>query len=313
MRNYIYSIALLAVILVVAGACKKEAALTPSTGNIGYVLPQGNNSYDTTILNYYKKYGCYLLYKFTGKDTYWTPTGWKNAYTDTASVAHTGYVAQQATEAYVSKQLSLINKLWFSYYSDKFLKDFLPAKIMLSSTVDSGYIGFVSTPTFHTVLLTKAVAAWYNYDNICVNNARAVIDSMSARDSITYLGKVNLVFMQSIAGRNLANPTSDFASATNYAATVSSTAAQYAAGILFIYYNGPTAAKDWGMYMQAMVSTSETRLNKSTVATDATFSGILNATKDVNGVIRKRYNIIRNYFINTYNVDLQAIGNAADQ
>jgi hypothetical protein len=65
--------------------------------------------------------------------------------------------------------------------------------------------------------------------------------------------------------------------------------------------------------LEAMVSRSETNLNKSTVNTDITYMGILNTTKDNNGKIRQRYNIIRNYFINTYGVDLQAIGNAVDK
>jgi hypothetical protein len=62
-----------------------------------------------------------------------------------------------------------------------------------------------------------------------------------------------------------------------------------------------------------MVSRSETNLNKSTANTDMTYLGILNVTKDSNGKIRQRYNIIRNYFITNYGVDLQAIGNAADK
>jgi hypothetical protein len=62
-----------------------------------------------------------------------------------------------------------------------------------------------------------------------------------------------------------------------------------------------------------MVSRSETNLNKSTANTDQTSLGMLNATKDTNGKIRQRYNIIRNYFINAYGVDLQAIGNAVDK
>jgi len=116
-----------------------------------------------------------------------------------------------------------------------------------------------------------------------------------------------------MAGRNVANPTTEFSSTTNYNTAVTSQALAYASGILYTYYNGPTAARDWSLYMQALVSCSETRLNKSTANTDATFNGILNATKDVNGVIRKRYNAVRNYYINNYGVDLQAIGNAADQ
>lgn len=310
MRNLIYSVLYLALVSIAAISCKKEAALTASDTTLGYTVPQGNNSYDSTILGYYNKYGSYLLYKFTGKDTYWTPTGWKNA--DSASIT-VGYLVTQANPAYVAKQLALIDKLWFRYYTATFLKDFLPAKVMLCATVDSAYITYVFTPTYTPTFKTKAVAAWYNYDNICVGNASPAIDTMKTRDSITYMAKINLIFIQSIAGRNLANPTAEFASTTNYSTTVSSQAAAYAAGILYTYYNGPSAIRDWSMYMQAMVSCSETRLNKSTANTDATFNGILNATKDANGIIRKRYNMLRNYFINTYNVDLQAIGNAADQ
>jgi len=310
MRNLLYTILYSMLLSAACFSCKKETAPTASTDTQGYTVPQGTNSYDTTILGYYNKYGTYLLYKFTGKDTYWTPTGWKNADSTSSTI---GYYVSQANPDYVAKQLALVKKLWFSYYTDKFLKDFLPAKIMLCATVDSAYVTYVFTPVYTPVFKTKAVAAWYNYDNICVNNARPVIDTMTTRDSITYMAKINLIFIQSMIGRNVANPTADFASATNYSTTISSQALAYANGILYTYYNGPTSVRDWGMYMQAMVSCSETRLNKSTAATDATFNGILNATKDVNGVVRKRYNILRNYYINNYGVDLQAIGNAADQ
>jgi hypothetical protein len=63
--------------------------------------------------------------------------------------------------------------------------------------------------------------------------------------------------------------------------------------------------------MQAMVTCTETTLNKSQANTITSFTGILNITKDRNGKIRQRYNIVRNYFINTYGVDLQVIGNYA--
>jgi len=310
MRNLLYTILYTVLLSAVCTSCKKEAAPTASTDTLGYALPQGNNNYDTTILGYYNKYGTYLLYKFTNKDTYWTPTGWKNA--DSVNKI-AGYYATPANPAYISRQLALIKKLWFDYYTDKFLKNFLPAKIMLCSGIDSGYLTFIFTPVTTSVLKTKPVAALYNYDNICVNNAGPAIDTMKTRDSITYMAKVNLVFIQSMTGRNVANPTADFSSTTSYNTAATSQALAYASGILYTYYNGPTAVRDWSMYMQALVSCSETKLNKSTANTDATFVGILNPTKDANGVIRKRYNMVRNYYINNYGVDLQVIGNAADQ
>ena len=36
---------------------------------------------------------------------------------------------------------------------------------------------------------------------------------------------------------------------------------------------------------------------------------ILNPAKDVNGLLKKRYDMVRDYFIENYNMDLQKIGN----
>ena len=38
-------------------------------------------------------------------------------------------------------------------------------------------------------------------------------------------------------------------------------------------------------------------------------NGILNPVKDVNGLLKKRYDMVRNYFIENYNMDLQKVGN----
>lgn len=313
MKNIIY-IFIAFTFIASFSSCYKEAALTATDTNQGYVVPQGTSDYDTTILNFYNKYGKYLLYKFSDKDTYWTPSGWKNSTLSTTLTGYwsPGYLVTQADPTYVKKQLKLLDTTCFRLYTDTFLKVFLPSKIMLCATVDSVYpiVIFTTTPVSYNKGV-KSVAAWYNYDNICVNNARSVIDSMTAADKKAYLARVNLIFAQSIIGRNLVSATSTFASIANYGATINTTALRYAQGII---YNSSTSTADldWGAYILAMVSTSEKNLNTSVVATDATYNGILNATKDVNGRIKSRYNLVRNYYITNYNVDFQAVGNAAN-
>lgn len=315
MKKYITAIIAIVIVAIILQSCtKKEDALVASTENQGYVVPQGSSDYDTTILNFYKKYGKYLLYKFTDKDTYWTPSGWKNATNATGNWV-AGYLVTPSNPASVKKQLAIINKQWFGLYSDKFLIEFLPTKIMLCSTVDSAYpvFNFTTTPVT-TTKGAKAVAAWYNYDNICVSNGGANgVDTMKTRDSINYLAKANRIFIQSIIGRNLNKANTDFTILTNYSlTTITSNAAAYSNGIL-PPYSGANANIDWGSYMLAMVTTSTANLTRSVVNTDATYNGILNVTKDANGIIKKRYDIVRNYFITNYNVDLQAIGNQADR
>lgn len=305
-KTYFFLTFLLAVVLF--SCAKKEAALTPSEENQGYIVPQGNSDYDATIVTFYNKYGTYLLYNFTDKDTYWTPSGWKNATLNNATTGfwNPGYEVVKADLSYVKKQLVLLDSSWFRFYSDKFLNEFLPVKIMLCSKVDSVYSTLLGFNPLTYNKTAKAVAAHYNYDNICVNNANAAIDNMTAADKKIYLAKINLIFAQSIIGRNLAKATGPFASIANYTGAINTTALRYAQGI--INHTSPTADGDWGAYILAMVSTSETNLNVSTANTDATFKGILNATKDANGRIRTRYNIVRKYYISNYNVDLQAIG-----
>ena len=313
MNKLTYIAGVLLIIVFMGTACKKEAALTASEDNQGYTLPQGNHSYDADILNLYNKYGAYFLYSFTDKDTYWTPGGWKNATPGTAGAWTTGYEMTIADTSYISQQLALIKKLWLSYYTDKFLVKFLPAKVMLCKSLDSVYTSYVFTPVFQATKGTKSVGAWYNYDNICVNYANTGVTTMTGSDSARFMAKANLIFIQSIYGRNLSAPSNDFTSIASYTTTLTTQAAAYAQGSITIYYNPRSSQNDWNAYLEAMVSRSETNLNKSTANTDMTYMGILNATKDTNGKIRQRYNIIRNYFINNYGVDLQAIGNAADK
>jgi hypothetical protein len=293
-------------------SCHKEEALTPSEEEQGYVVPQGNHDYDATIVNFYNKYGTYLLYEFTGKDTYWTPNSWKGTVESTTGNGFwsPGYEVVKANPLYVKNQLELLDSTWFRFYSEKFLHAFLPVKIMLCANIDSIYSKVI---TFNPVTYEKVavpVTAWYNYDNICVGNGMASIESMTATDKKKYMAKINLIFAQSIIGRRLVSATAAFAGIANYTTTINTTALRYAQGI--INHSSPSPDNDWGAYILAMVSMSETNLNKSTAATDATFLGILNATKDVNGKIRSRYNIVRNYFITNYNVDLQVIGNLAN-
>jgi len=312
MNKLTYTAGILFIVTLCATACKKEGALTATPDETGYSVPQGTRPYDTTILNLYNKYGSYFLYRFIDKDTYWTPTGWKNSTVDTNGIWSTGYLVTTADTGYVAKQLGLVNKLWLSWYSDALLKKFLPAKIMLCASLDSIYSTTLFNPTRY-IKNVKSVGAYYNYDNICVSYGSSAVTSMTGSDSTKFLAKVNLVFMQSIAGRNLSAPNNAFSSIPTYANTFASQALAYAQGIITTYYNPRSPQLDWNAYIEAMVSRSETNLNKSTANTDMTYMGILNATKDTNGKIKQRYNIIRNYFITNYGVDLQAIGNAADK
>lgn len=302
---------ILAAVTLLAIACTKEETLTASGESGAYTLPQGNHDFDATIKSYYDKYGSYLLYKFSNRDSYWTPAGWKNAAYDTINKRwSSGFLVKPAEETYVPAQLQVMNRLWFRFYSDKFLKEFLPGKVLLCSAVDSVYLGYdFTTVPITSIKLEKSVAAWFNYDAINVNFGNAKVLTMTPQDSGIFIWKTNTIFMQSIFARKPIAATADFTKITSYATAFTTQAAAYAAGSITDYY-ASNAQSDWEQYILAMTGYPESVLNTSAPNTTRSYVGILNATKDTNGKIRQRYNLVRNYFITNYNVDLQMIGNA---
>lgn len=313
--NYKYTLSLLTLCaLLTLNSCKKEeGALTPS-GNIdSYVLPQGNNAFDNTIVGYYQKYNSYLLYKFNRKDIYWRPDGYTipNERADS-----TGHEVEMAEVAYIPAQLELIKTSLFDLYSDKFLKKFLPAKIFLCSKVDSVSSAF-DFVTFKYHKSAVSVGA-YSYDNsICVNYGNVKVTTMTAADKVVFLKKINTMFVENIAARSLSLPTTEFTNSADYASSMTTYAEAYGRGII-VGFSSISPSMDWNMYIRAMVTLSETKLNQEVpVPASDVFPapeplGILNPVIDTNGQIRKRYTLVRNYFINTYGVDLQTIGNAAN-
>lgn len=296
-------------LMLTISACKKSGeTLTPSGIDDTYKVPQGNNAFDETIVDYYKKYGTYMLYQFTEKDVYWTPTGWKKPM-EVRGTWTAGSEVEASDPAYIAAQLNLIKTKWFDFYTDKFLKKFLPVKILLCKKVDSVGNAYVFTPVFASVKSTKKMPAFYNYDNIQVNYGDATVNSMTAAEQRLFIYKTNLIFIQSIIERGLFTPSTEFASSADYITNISTTAQAYGKGIIMGNY-GISAQADWNAYITAMITFSTVQLNASVPNYDSTAGGILNATKDTSGQIKRRYNMVRNYFINEYGVDLQLIGNA---
>lgn len=313
--NKITYCAAIIILLCAISACGySEDELTPSGDALTYRLPQGNNDYDQTIVDYYKKYGTYILYKYQDKDAYWTPSGWQNGKTGAMADGKTGFSVLPTDPANVKQQLSLIKELWFDSYSDAFLKAYLPAKILLCAEVDSIDYNYSSYPF---MIRGSKVGAWYNYYNICVGYGDGTTSSqLTAVDKRKLKDKWNRIFVKNIVDRGAITPPTEFSSATNYtsATSLSSNSKLWALGTLGLG-NQATPLRDWGYFMLMMICHSETFLNtvpssiSDSNTTEASWQGILTSTKDTNGLLKKRYNMVRNYYIQNYNIDLQQIGN----
>lgn len=315
LKKYFYIILLLQMVFVTA--CYTENDLEPSGEITSYSVPQGDHDYDDVIVSYYEKYGSCLLYKFTEKDTYWTPSAWMNGVLGEGGKA--GYIISFANENYIGNQLGVIEDLWFAHYSEEFLSKFLPVTIFLCSEIDSVYMKWdFSTVPFSQKGIGKKVDAWYNYDNICVGRGNESSTRMTADDSLKFRDKINRIFVESILGRGLSVPTKEFDEVVNYNASklTSKTRPElWKLGIPRQVNYGISVANDWKSFILMMIGHSEEFLTRVPQYTDnyndteKNFDGILNPAKDVNGLLKKRYDMVRNYFIENYNMDLQSVGN----
>ncbi|MBV8255542.1 MAG: hypothetical protein JO154_23295 [Chitinophaga sp.] len=127
MRNSflrIIMIGLLPLMLLSMSACHKEKIVATGVPDF-YVLPQGNQSYDDSIVAFHKKYGSYILYKFTDRD-------FKFDYVRNLNAA-----ATVGNLAYVANTLQFIKTQYLNFYTESYLHQTLPFKILLAAAIDT--------------------------------------------------------------------------------------------------------------------------------------------------------------------------------
>ena len=83
-----------------------------------YDLPQSgaSDAANQRILNYYDKYGSFVLYDFTNKDAMWVMS------TGNASSGGREYITTLGDPANVDAMLDYIEDIWLKYFSEDFLK-----------------------------------------------------------------------------------------------------------------------------------------------------------------------------------------------
>lgn len=278
-----YMTGLLCLTVLVAG-CSKEEKLTPSELTIEYQLPQGNHEYDPALVKLHQDYGTFFLYKFSKLDFGATPVFVENGnFGDT-------YAADIADEAYVGKVLGFIQNNWLAFYPAAFLKQQLPFKVLLAQNVRG-----LKSP------FNKFNVVW-SYNQFTISNFSADFDAMSTAQKRTFVASIHEEFWNFMVTRTKIEVSPEFLTVSNYTQTGVTAANMYSYGFLL---SGISSAddkmnRDFKSYIKVITSTTKAQL-------DAT---ILSPATDVNGLVRKKYNFLINYYKTKYALDLQAIGNA---
>lgn len=292
----------LLLLFILAAACKKEEALTPSDKKENeygdYSLPQGNHAYDADIVQLFRKYNTLFLYKYVSHDLYYQVGDFTGGTYDAVkdSVTRYGYFDIPAGEAYVGKQLDLLKDTWLKYYPDSILTALLPKKVFLLDSIYFANMG--DGKPLDNIDTNRVPDVYTGEDFMAVTWGGARLDTMSAARKYTYKSAVNSTFLTIAHQKGLIRYSSAFAALTNYAAKTWSNYNEL--GLIDYYSSSPDI--DWDAFMIMIVSNSYDALTAP--------GGFLSLDVDTRGVIRKKYDIMIAYFRSVYGIDLQAIGNA---
>lgn len=298
MKSFLYITTVWVLVAFLVTGCKKESALTPSPEPENVygdpTLPQGNHPYDATILDMFKKYKTLFLYKYEQKDIMYNVTWWIGGrYDAAANKTMAGYFDVPADENYVDEQLDLIDETLLKYYPESLLKAGLPQKVFLLDSFYNTWSGS-GTPTYN---LRTMFDTYKGGDFFLVTWAGSRINSITAPQKYAVKSQLNSLFLAYAHTKNAVKRQAEFTALTDYSLVDYWTA--YEQGV--IDYSRAGIEEDWDVFMETIVSNSYASLTAP--------GGLLHPSVDVNGLIKKKYDIVISYFQNTFGIDLQAIGN----
>ncbi|MDR1414325.1 MAG: hypothetical protein LBI96_00810 [Odoribacteraceae bacterium] len=298
---------ILALALACTVACEREETLTPSAPENIYgdpTLPQGDHPYDATILDWFAKYNTLFLYKYVPHDLYFNATRWLGGTYDPVrdttfagfnAQNHTGYFDVPADERYVGEQLSLIREVLLDFYPEAYLKQCLPKKIFLLDSI------YWSTSKKGKPLVNLC-QTFTGGDFIAISWGAARVQTITTAEKALLRDSLNGAFISVAINRGGATRPAAFEAISNYSDPNIFTRYNEL-GILDPWVRD--AAADWRFFLKTIVSTSRQTLNAA-----AGTKNFLHPSFDVNGLVRRKYDVVIDYFMQEHGIDLQAIGDA---
>lgn len=265
-------------------ACSEENGV----GNVepmapDYVLPQGKSPADDRIVELYNQYGTYVLYEYTKRDFNWSQMeGTSSDYTYT-----------EADPLYAGNMLDLLDAVWFSFYPVDFHKKYMPYKIFLAKTLHYGTLS-----QFKDVrVMTGQVAISYCSDTLMKMPTGTKLNLKNNLQQglwEKWIDKINFP--------NEFFALSDYSKAAN----TTQSSPDYARNRGFVANNG----NEWSTRVNWPSRTLE-----PTDDLKAFLNGMVSRTSEQwesdleYPLVKKKYDILRNYLLKTYRFDIQVIGN----
>lgn len=279
--------------------CKKVEKLNAEMPKDFYTLPQGSNAFDADILTIYQKYDSYFLYKFNPTvDFAWTQT---SASTD--QVFGNEYSCEVADEVLTARVLPFVKSNWLSFYPDTFLKRTLPLKVLMAKNLKrlKGIVA-ANRPLISSGVAIGPINAVTGFNHVTIGNFSDSFDAMTTLQKSNFKSDIHVEYWNYMLGKNRVALPPGFSAISNYTLTVTA-GTMYVNGFLDTFAKGQTnpVVYDLRTFVKAITSNSKATLENT----------ILKSTNDTKGLVRKKYDMVIDYYKKMHNIDLQAIGEAA--
>lgn len=197
--------------------CNDEDDIVPRTEDeVFYQLPQGNHDYDDKIVEYYNKYGFYILYEFEEKDLYWNNTVWtkfaesSNDYVYEATSMGT-LLGEPADTAYAGRVLEMCEKGCFNLYPENYL-DYMPLRFLLCSKLSNVVsAGAIITPDGAIIIRdTVKINVYRSFSRLAVNWASSDLDTITETDKLYFSKDLNTQFISVLQENDVFEYDEDF-------------------------------------------------------------------------------------------------------
>lgn len=243
-----------------------------------YTLPQGKSPADDRVVELHEQYGTYMLYEYKRLDFQY-------------GLSST-YIYKLPDPQYTGDMLDLLEDIWFSFYPEEFNKKYTPYKIFLSDT-----LWLQSSSGKLTVKY-----AYTSETSLALGFCSDVLREMSPSMKQTYKNELNKQLWTMWMYYYIGFP-DEFYKVSDYSSrsTSDKTSENYARVRGFISSNGSEwsttyaysdQGKDLYTYLAWMVSRTTEEW-----ASDLEYP-----------LVRKKYDIVRNYIQEKFGFDIQKIG-----
>lgn len=288
-------------------SCRKDSNPPQASQkpDMRYQLPQGNASFDASILNFFHTYDTYILYKFSGIDFNYQ-FSYNLAQPPNANIsAIQGPVVMRGGDSIaIQSALDFMDQYWFSFYPEDFKKKFLPQKILLAGLMyTTRYTS--ATKIYDTPRVNPITVPIEGVDHITLPKIDTAFNTYPLASKLLLKAQVNRIFLKHLmypmvnSVPPLVPLPAEFFKVSDYTLGGLTKAQRYKYGFdTLAGANAPSPYTDILSYLDTICA-------KPRAALDAY---MFTPKVDSLGLMKRKYDILVNYFKTNYNVDIQAIG-----